>query len=386
MKMKFAAGALAAALLSAGPALAQVDKLKLADVIQTITFSGDLRLRNDLRNRKDNNADASQQRYRLRFGFEAQLPDDLKVVTRLASGTGEQVSTNQTGGKLASQKGIWIDTTFLKWTPTINENATAYAIGGRMINPLWRPYAADIVWDDDLNPEGLAEGGEWLLPDLGVSVFANALQWVTDQDSNSGKNQWEFSQQAGFEKTLPMESRLRMGAAYHKWSDENRSTENAAVVQDGNRRSASGVLLNRFGVGELSAQLSSWAGALPVSAQATLIRNYRARDNGTTITGPTARDGYQFGAILGAAKVKGSWEAAYFRKYSQADSTVADAADSDFGDGGTNRKGHIAWFAYNPRDWMQLKVKGFVTDVIDTSLKPNKKPINRLQTDVSIKF
>ena len=33
------------------------------------------------------------------------------------------------------------------------------------------------------------------------------------------------------------------------------------------------------------------------------------------------------------------------------DATVADVADSDFGDGGTNRVGHIAWFAYNPADW-----------------------------------
>ena len=163
----------------------------------------------------------------------------------------------------------------------------------------------------------------------------------------------------------------------------------SAAQQDGNRRAGNatnGVLLNRFGVGEITGQLSGWAGRLPVSLQATLVRNLRARNNSTTITGPVARDAYQFGAILGAAKAKGFWEAAYFKKYAQTDATVADVADSDFGDGGTNRVGHIAWVAYAPRDWMQLKVKGFVTDTIDRGFLPGDKAVNRLQTDVSVKF
>ena len=50
--------------------------------------------------------------------------------------------------------------------------------------------------------------------------------------------------------------------------------------------------------------------------------------------------GYQVGTILGSAKNKGGLEFAYFNKYSEAHSTLSDFADSDFGNGGTNRKGH----------------------------------------------
>ena len=388
MKNTLIAAALAAVV--AQPASAQLDKLKLSDAIQTLTFSGDLRLRNDIRGRRGAwQYNYSQQRYRLRFGLEAAFLDDVSAAFRLASGTGEQVSTNQSAGKLGSQKGIHIDTAFLKWKPTLNENATTVLVGGRMINPLWRIASSDVIWDDDLNPEGVGESVEYLFPDAGVSVFANGLQWVADQDSTSGKNQWEFSQQLGFETRLPFESRLRMAAAYHKWSDENRSTLSSVAQQDGNRRAGNatnGVLLNRFGVGELTGQLSGWAGRFPVSLQTTLVRNLRARNNGTTITGPVARDAYQFGAIIGVAKAKGAWEVAYFKKYVQTDATVADAADSDFGDGGTNRVGHVAWVAYSPRDWLQLKVKGFVTDTIDRGFLPGDKAVNRLQTDLSVKL
>lgn len=377
------------------PASAQLDKLKLSDAIQSLAYSGDLRLRNDVRGRRGGGlknaggvSNASQQRFRLRWGLEAQLPDNVAAGFRLASGTGEQVSTNQSAGKLGSQKSIFIDLAYLKWKPAVNENAAAVLLGGRMANPLWRPYSADVVWDDDFNPEGAGESIEWLFPDAGVSVFANGLQMVADQDSGTGKNQWEFSQQLGFETRLGFGTRLRMAGAYHKWSDEGRSSLSAAAVQDGNRRLANGGLANNFGVGEITAQLTGWAGRVPVNLQGTVARNLIARNFSApaALVGPVARDAYQAGIIVGAAKAKGSWEAAYFKKYAQTDATVADVSDSDFGDGGTNRVGHIVWLGYAPRDWMQVKVKAFFTDSIDRDFAPGDKAVNRLQTDLSVKF
>jgi hypothetical protein len=45
----------------------------------------------------------------------------------------------------------------------------------------------------------------------------------------------------------------------------------------------------------------------------------------------------------------------------EADATVADAVDSDFGDGGTNRRGHIFWVAYSPLDYLTFQTKYFQT-------------------------
>lgn len=70
----------------------------------------------------------------------------------------------------------------------------------------------------------------------------------------------------------------------------------------------------------------------------------------------------------------------------ETDATVADVADSDFGDGGTNRQGHLGWVAYNPSEWLQVKGKYFTTKVINESLAPTVDNINRLQLDCSVKF
>lgn len=402
MNKTFAFVAALSALLAV-PASAQLDKLKLSETIQSLKFGGDLRLRDEMFARRGaGQTDRTRLRYRLRFGSELELPENLTAVIRLGSGTGEQVSTNQSYDNLSGQKQLWIDLMNLRWKPVIHDDAKAAIHAGRMANPLWRIYSSDIVWDDDFNPEGFGESIEWVFADAGMSVFANGLQGVADEDSGRGKNQMYFSQQLGVEKTLPLDIRLRIAGAYHKWSDENQSSFSQAAFQDGNRRLTNGALAARFGVGEVTAQLSSWIGAVPLAFQGTVIRNLRARSS-DKIQGPVGRDGYQFGLIAGAAKKQGQWEAAYFKKYSQIDATVSDVSDSDFGDGGTNRVGHIAWIAYNPRDWMQLKLKGFVTDTLDrrfpavAGVKYDNsgtagaaasfdKAVNRLQIDMSVKF
>ncbi|MBI5622506.1 MAG: putative porin [Elusimicrobia bacterium] len=395
--------ALVAALLCAGTASAQqmwfekyrmkTPDTKFFEYLQRLSFNGDLRLRHDVSAKRGPGLNGRNRlRYRLRLGMEALLPWELSVNARLASGTGEQVSTNQSADNLSSQKGIYIDQAYLRWSPIVSQegDGSFYLQAGRMPNCLWRLYSSDLLWDDDWNPEGFGEGIEWLLPP-GFTVFANAMQVVADEDSNSGKDQWLFSQQVGGETRLPFDTRFKAAAAYHSWSDVNRSSLGAAAVQDGNRR-VGGVLANRFGVLELTGQLSGWFRQTPVRLQATLARNVRSVGlDGTAAcaaanTCPSARDGYQYGAIIGEAKMPGTWEAAYFQKYSQTDVTVADAADSDFGDGGTNQQGQIAWLAYAPAEWMVFKAKYFNVDTIDTQFLPDNKAVRRYQGDVSLKF
>jgi hypothetical protein len=81
-----------------------------------------------------------------------------------------------------------------------------------------------------------------------------------------------------------------------------------------------------------------------------------------------------------------TWEVAYFNKHVRTDATVADVADSDFGDGGTNREGHIMWIGYAPTSWMNVTLKHFNTQVINANLAPNADDIRRTQLDWSVKF
>jgi hypothetical protein len=373
------------------------EKLKLSEWVNSVKLGGDLRLRLDqIFRRGAAQRDRRRNRFRLRFGLEAAFPYDITAAFRLASGNnGDQVSTNQTYDTLGSKKGIWIDQAYAKWAPpmfSFNENLSAYFASGRMPNNLWRLYSSELVWDDDFSLEGFGQGFELLLPEWRLQIFANAMQTAVNEAEATG-TQWVFSEQVGFEFPLPFDTRLKIAGAYHKWSNENRAGMGQVLTADGNRR-VGGVLVNHFGVAEVTSQLSGYALDQPVAVQSTLIRNTAGRGDlrdfpaicPANQTCPQARDGYQIGVVVGKALIQNSWEAAYFKKYSETDSTVADVTDSDFGDGGTNRSGHIFWLAYAPADWMLLKAKGSITDVIDTQFNPNDKAVNRWQVDWSIKF
>ncbi len=404
--------ALAALPLAAGAARAT--DINLASWISAVKVSGDFRLRQEDFHFRQNAIDRSRQRYRLRLGLELPLSDTLTLKTRLATGEGgQQVSTNQSFRNLSSEDSFWVDRAYLEWKPVSMFKLT----GGKMAMPLWVQYTSDIVWDDDFNPEGLAENLE--SPAYGpVKFFANGMQMVDSEDAKTNRDQFTFTEQLGAEVQLPFEMRLKVGYANHNWVnvsttgvtggsnpinaqtpiDANGNSSfpatdsfGQATTQNGNRRYASGVLADHFRVDEWTLQLSAWVFRIPVSLQGTYIRNNGALEQFT----PKYNTGFQHGIIIGKAAAKNTWEAAYFVKNVGTDATVADVADSDFGNGGTNRKGRIYWVAFNPQDYLQFKVKFFTTSVRDTNIPtvggastaPNApNDINRLQVDASVKF
>jgi hypothetical protein len=365
--------------------------------VETVKIGGDLRLRHEIFDKKTSGqVDRTRERFRLRLNLDFGLVNKFAVKTTLASGTGEQVSTNQSFDGLSSQKSIYIDKAYLTWDPISNLKLQ----GGRMENPIWRQYSSDVVWDGDFNPEGFSESYSQLVGP--VNVFVNALQMVVDEDSGnnstegqgtgstnsqSAKNrdQWMFGNQIGVEFRLPLESRIKVAYANYDWVNERFGDFGAGVNNEGNRRtvaSSTGSLVNNFNVNEFTGVLSSWIFKLPVQIQGTYVKNNGVRDTFS----PKEDTGWQVGTIIGKAGQKNKWEAAYFRKHVRTDATVADIADSDFGDGGTNREGSIYWVSYSPLDWMMLSAKYFQTQVINPSLAPGADDINRFQLDTVVKF
>src|SRR5258708_6857643 len=143
----------------------------------------------------------------------------------------------------------------------------------------------------------------------------------------------------------------------------------------------------------LTTERTSHAGCLPLALDADYVHsiNDTAPDHQSS--------GYQAGVIVGKAKAAKTWEVAYFFKYLENNATFAEFADSDFGytgtgGGGTNRKGHIFWLAYAPRDYVTLKAKYFMTDILNPYLNSSGLPvttpvfdsINRFQLDLVVKF
>jgi hypothetical protein len=398
MKLRKIKLMIAAVVLGSSPLLVKqsyaddtAQNISIAKFISALKISGDMRVRQENFWKSANGQkDRSRQRFRFRLGIQPQI-DDVTVGFRLASGTGEQISTNQSFDNLFSQKQIFIDQAYIQWKAFEWLKLT----GGRMNNPFWRLYSSDLVWDDDVNPEGFAQQLEYKFHER-LTGFVNLGQFALDEDSTDNRDQWMFGYQAGIQTKWFKETKWNLSAALYDLDNERVSTFDQNTANEGNSRvlgSGISTVTANFTMLHLSNEFKTKVGPLPISLQADYVVNIadNGQDtifHGTRVVGSSSTEkvGYQIGGIIGKASAANTWEAAYFFKWLETNASVADLADADFGDGGTNRRGHIFWVAYNPREYLQLKAKMFVTEVLRPNLAPGPDHINRLQIDLSVKF
>lgn len=424
----------------AGMAAAEGPEVKVGPNVESLTFSSDMRLRDEYFNYGDSKQDphfvgagtsktvipTDYNRIRLRYRLyaNAKLQDDCSVVAAIGTGVGQQVSQNQTFGSMDQQAQLWLDRAYGMWAPTFGDLGVTL-VGGKLATPVWQLATSEILYKPDLTPYGFGESANYQVEDM-ANVFVNLFQHIYDNYKGSNTfgighhdmDPTEMVTQLGVEVPLPMSTRLKVAAADHFWRFLNdRATINDspfATLQTGNTRS-SATLLDAYNVGEVTGQFSFWLPNVvtdtnfPVNLMGTVIKNFAARPsdyqgwiagqyyNGqkkVTFIG-TSADAYEIGAVFGKAAAANTFELQAFYRRAGWDSTVADIVDSDFGGGGLNRKGNIVRAVYSVNGCVFLQVTAFQTwilnqdyDVVYVPMRninqPNK--VNSIQCDVNFKF
>lgn len=224
------------------------------DWVKSVRISGDFRLRNewdvfdkrnspffvnystmnagspfDLNNQTaaplpllDTTADRQRLRERFRLGIGAQIDDEWAAGVRLATGnTNNPVSTNQTLGTSLANDSFNLDRAFIRYQPT--SWITAWA--GRFPDP-W--FATDLVWDDDVNFDGVAVQlaqsiGEQVKPFLTFGAFpiSNTPFNFPDNtnDKASSRDSWLYAAQAGTDWRPDPDYDVKVGLAYYYFNN-----------------------------------------------------------------------------------------------------------------------------------------------------------------------
>jgi len=330
--------------------------VKYSDWLDTLKFGGDLRLRHDSLLATSDGHNYDRERFRLRYGFEA-TEGDITAIFRMASGTGSQLSANQTEQALYSQKSLWIDLAYLKYKPL---DIVTFQ-GGRMANPFWENWSSSLVFDPDLNPEGYAT-----LLNLPMGIYATFAQLpLNNSAAFADANPWMFGNRIGVKENLTEDIRGTLSVTDYAFTHEKQFTLGGTSTNFGNSRSG-GVLTSAFNELQFDGELAARVGDLPLSLQGGYVTN--TMEQNPTAGKKNGRDGYIFGLVAGKASKAHTWEAAYFYKYLRDNAVVADMVDDDFGPGGTNLAGHIVWAAYNVRENVQFKLTYYNTHVLDQTL------------------
>ncbi len=139
---------------SAAPAGMSKDMAKALDWATRVKIGGDMRFRHENIDRDTTDGvKESRQRIRARIKVAAKVNDEVDAGFRLVT-TGGQTSTNQTiEGSFVGKK-IYFDRAFINWHPEFAKGVSATF--GKFAQPWYNVSSAGLIWDSDVNPEGVA--------------------------------------------------------------------------------------------------------------------------------------------------------------------------------------------------------------------------------------
>ena len=328
-----------------------------------LTFKGDLRLRYEgIDEEGERNRD--RMRIRARVALDAKIQEDLKFVFQLATGGDNPVSTNQTLDSSFSTKDIRVDLAYVDWQ--VNDVITINA--GKMKNPLFRAANAPMIWDGDLNPEGIvAKLGSGM-------VFGTIAAFSVDERSAEGDS-WLYAAQAGVKVDLGHVGNLTAGLGYFAYTNTVGYKPFHNARSRGNSVDANGNYIYEYKNIEVFGQLDTEVMDWPLRLYVQYTQNNEVSIQDTA---------YSFGATLGSVKKKGDVQFVWLYQDIQADALIAAFNDSDFGGGGTNSKGHLLRAKYG--FWKKVALGGtFLLNETDR-FQGTEHGYNRVQIDLEFKF
>ncbi len=351
------ASALLVLMLAATPAAAQeswTDRIK---------FKGDVRLRYETID-LEGVEDRERMRFRTRFGLTGKVSDDVKFVFQLASGGGDPVSTNQTFDDGFSTKDIGIDLAYIDWK--IRDGLNFY--GGKMKNPLFKAGGVPLIWDSDLNPEGVA------MKYTSGGFFGTAGAFSVEERSVADDSLL-FAVQAGYKFPLGDSGSVTAGVGYLAYTNTIGNFPFYNGRPKGNTVDIDNRYVYDYKNTEAFAQFDTRIGDWPFRVYAHFTQNNEVSVEDT---------GYAVGAKIGSAKSDGQMEFSWTYQDIEADSVIATYNDSDFGGGGTDSDGHMLKAKYAVSKKISLGGSLFI-NTVDKFLAV-ERDYNRLQLDVEFKF
>lgn len=414
------------------------------------TMEGDMRLREQADFYAETNAPAAnfrangqnidnttedsyhRERMRMRLGINANVTRGVDLGLRLTTGNvndpvltgnvlgpppisiGSPTSTLQTFGTFNSKFALVLDQAYLRLTPfnwltvsggrfpnpffvgTVGNIYTGTLRSGPHTVPTAGVVHTDLLWDVDLNFEGLAinlhpwlkEEGRTVKPFLNAGIFP--LQQINQSETVKAKDKWFFGAQAGLEWAPEnTDTKFRVGAAYYDY-------RNIAGVRNPNFgdtlfnqtatlfRQKGNSLFNIDNDGDPTTNLWALAADYRI-ANVTMVADYSkfkpihviatmdyARNVGYDEHKIFARSGqnikpqidaYQFRLTVGYPVIteRHQWQVFGFYRRSERDSMLDAFTDSNYLLGGTNHKGYTlhALYGVAHNTWLGLRYNSY---------------------------
>lgn len=280
-----------------------------------LKVSGDLRLRGQGDWSDDDGRDRASMQLRGRLGATFAVNDRITIGARLATGDGDD--PNSTDVQLSN----WLDdfevSLDMAYMQFGFDGLTLY--GGKMPQPFVR---TDLVWDGDVNPQGL--GATWRRPLAGGGALrAGGLAFIVDEQA-AGPDSTMLGAQIGYESAPRGDWTFDVHGAYYHYDLGSIAGADEGDFRS-NLRDADGGYLSEFHLANLlfGATYGGFGERWPLRLVADYVRNLGAATDADT--------GYGADLILGRASARGDWRFTYGYSMAQTDAVLAAFSHDNIG-------------------------------------------------------
>lgn len=346
---------------------------------------GDFRLRHETDTHLDSAESRNRERARLRVGGTWAANDQMTVGARLVTGSAtDENSPHQNLGGTFDKFAINLDRAFVTWKPTFFKDG--WITGGKFAHAIERnPVYGELVWDDDVQPTGVAVGGA-----MGAFKWMAGEYVVLDNStSDTLESAAAFVAQVSSSHKLNDTNKLSGALAFYRYNQLNPDDVNGSrffsenVGNAGIDTTGDATLddyASRFTIWNPFLALENTAGAKPLIFSAEWIYNSRAQIDGD--------QGYSLGVKWGAAKAKGDWQVYYNWQSMQQDAVLSNFTNDDFLFG-TNYRGHLVGVKWQCLEQAELHLWGSAMrrDDLGTTATTNDDQLQyRARVDLNIRF
>ena len=343
-----------------------------AEWYEKIKLGGDFRDRYDGIQDESKDYDRHRNRIRARLSLKASITEDFTFISRFATGINDPASTNRTLTGAFTTKEFWLDLAYFDFHPVKAPGLHIY--GGKMKNSIYKPAKNQLVWDGDVNPEGIAVNFGRDVSEK-VSYFLTG-SWYTVMEQKSDQDIYMLGVQGGLKIKTSDKTHVAFGTNYFGYQNIKGSEAlfdgfffgNTSVDDDGTDVFANDyMLVEGFGEFGFKTGKASW------TVYGSYVNNTAA---------DSLKTGYIAGLGVKGGKDRGAWKLNGFYKWIEADGVIGLFADSDFGGGTTDVKGYAISGGYAIAKNVELASTIFV----NTRGVENGTDFTRLFFDLKMKF
>ena len=343
----------------------------------------------------DNTAamDRTRLRYRLLLGATVSLQNNLEAGFRIGSGDtkgsapGNPLSQNTTLTGNWSDKGLYVDAAYGKWTPISGGDWMLSTTIGKMENPFNFTW---MVFDPDLTPEGGVIQGSYTINDKHSIAFTGGAFVLSEVSSSTHDPMMGGGQVLWNAKWTDKWSSVLGGGVLALVNPEQLTTGNVTEINQGNTRYTGGVFSGApkynftpiIGDASVTYTLDScplYTGAFPIMLKGEVMNNPGAPNN---------NNGYWVGVTFGKAGTKHTWDLTYRYEYLESDAWYDQLADDDncafyrtapAGGGssafvgGTNIKGHFIKLNYSFTDSLMFSASCYLNSLVSPTVNGTKE-------------